>query len=183
MSLVSIQLGRIINFSTSDISIQRLKEIQNNIKEILNETRVFVFEISPAVLYDFGLEIALERLTTMLGQRHDIRINYKDDSKEKHLDEDVRVMLFQMTRELLVNVIKHAKAHNIKVRTAKRDNIIRITVQDDGIGFDTAILKNRGSGGLGLFSISERLTQIGGNAQVKSKIGSGTVVTLEAPLK
>jgi len=41
------------------------------------KTRVFVFEISPAVLYDFGLEIALERLTTMLGQRHDIRINYK----------------------------------------------------------------------------------------------------------
>jgi PAS domain S-box-containing protein len=182
MSLVSIQLGRIINFSTSDISVQRLKEIQNNIKEILNETRVFVFEISPAVLYDFGLEIALERLTTMLGQRHDIRINYKDDSKEKQVDEDIRVMLFQMTRELLVNVIKHAKAHNIKVRTVKRDDIIRITVQDDGVGFDTAILKNRGSGGLGLFSISERLMQIGGNAQIKSKIGSGTIIILEAPL-
>jgi len=182
MSLVSIQLGRIINFSTSDSSIQSLKEIQNNIKEILNETRVFVFEISPAVLYDFGLEIALERLTTMLGQRHDIRINYKDDSKEKQVDEDIRVMLFQMTRELLVNVIKHAKAHNIKVRTVKRDDIIRITVQDDGVGFDTAILKNRGSGGLGLFSISERLMQIGGNAQIKSKIGSGTIIILEAPL-
>ena len=183
MSLCSIQLGRLINFSTSDVSIQRLKEIQNNVKEILNETRIFVFEISPAVLYDFGLEVALERLTAILGQRHDLLISYKDDSKEKHLDEDIRVMLFQMTRELLVNVIKHAKAHNIKVRTAKRDNIIRIIVQDDGVGFDTAMLKNRGSGGLGLFSISERLMQIGGNAQIKSKIGSGTVITLVAPLK
>jgi len=74
-------------------------------------------------------------------------LTISDDSKEKQVDEDIRVMLFQMTRELLVNVIKHAKAHNIKVRTVKRDDIIRITVQDDGVGFDTAILKNRGSGG------------------------------------
>jgi signal transduction histidine kinase len=118
----------------------------------------------------------------MLGQRHDIRINYKDDSKEKQVDEDIRVMLFQMTRELLVNSIKHANAHKIKIRTIKQDNILHITVQDDGIGFDTTILKNRGSGGLGLFSISERLMQIGGNAQIKSKIGSGTIIILEAPL-
>ncbi len=183
MSLCSIQLGRLINLSTSDAFTQRLKEIQNTVKEILEETRMFVFEISPNVLYDFGVEIALERLATILGQRHDILISYNDDSKTKHLDEDTRVMLFQMTRELLVNAIKHAKAHKIKIRTMREGNTIRVTVQDDGVGFDTTILKNKGLGGLGLFSISERLTQIGGYAQVKSKIGSGTVITITAPLK
>ena len=183
MSLCSIQLGRLINSSTSSAFTQRLKEIQGNVKEILNETRMFVFEISPTVLYDFGLEVALERLAAILGERHGILISYKDDSKVKYLDEDVRVLLFQMTRELLVNSIKHANAHKIKIRTIKQDNILHITVQDDGIGFDTTILKNRGSGGLGLFSISERLKQIGGYSEVKSKIGSGTVIIIAAPLK
>jgi signal transduction histidine kinase len=69
------------------------------------------------------------------------------------------------------------------VRTIRQDNTIRITVQDDGVGFDKKILKTKGSGGMGLFSISERMTQIGGFAEVKTKIGSGTVITLTAPLK
>lgn len=183
LSLCSIQLGRLIRISTSDALTQRLKEIQDNVKGILNETRQFIFEVSPAVLYDFGLEVALERLTTVLSQRHNILISYKDDGKPKRLDEDIRVMLFQMTRELLVNVIKHAKAHRIEIRTIKRGSTIRISVQDDGVGFDTKILKTKGSRGMGLFSISERLTQIGGSADVKSKIGSGTLITLVAPLK
>jgi PAS domain S-box-containing protein len=183
MSLCSIQLGRLIRISTSDDLTQRLKEIQNNVKGILNETRQFIFEVSPAVLYDFGLEVALERLTTVLGQRHNVLINYKDDDKSKHLDEDIRVMLFQMTRELLMNVIRHAKAHRIDVSTIKRGSTIRITVQDDGVGFDKKILKTKGSEGMGLFSIGERITQIGGSAEIKSKIGSGTVITLAAPLK
>jgi signal transduction histidine kinase len=183
LSLCSIQLGRLIHFSNSDALTQRLKEIQNNIKGILNETRMFIFEVSPAVLYDFGLEVALERLTAALAQKNNIVITYKDDSKPKYLDEDIRIMLFQMTRELLANVIKHAKAHNIEVSTVKRGRTIRITVRDDGAGFDTKIIKNRSSKGLGLFSINERLIQIGGSAKVASIIGSGTLITIAAPLK
>jgi PAS domain S-box-containing protein len=183
LSLCSIQLGRLIHFSDSDVLAQRLKEIQDNIKGILNETRLFIFEISPAVLYDFGLEVALERLASVLAQKHNIAITYKDDSKPKYLDEDIRIMLFQMTRELLANVIKHAKAHNIEVSTVKQDRTIRITVQDDGTGFDTKIIKTRSSKGLGLFSINERLIQIGGSAEVESKIGQGTVITITAPLR
>jgi PAS domain S-box-containing protein len=183
LSLASIQLGRLIRISTSDTFTQRLKEIQDNVKAILSETRVFIFEVSPAVLYDFGLEVALERLARVIGQRNNILISYKDDGKSKHLDEDIRIMLFQMTRELLINVIKHARAQKIEVRTVRRGSTIRITVQDDGVGFDTKALKTKGSGGLGLFSIGERLIQIGGLAEVKSKIGLGTLITITAPLK
>jgi signal transduction histidine kinase len=110
-------------------------------------------------------------------------ISYTDDHEEKHLDEDIRVMLFQMTRELLENVIKHAKAHKIDVSTIKRGRTISISVQDDGAGFDTKILKTEKSKGVGLFSINERLIQIGGSAEVKSKIGQGTHITITAPLK
>jgi PAS domain S-box-containing protein len=183
MSLCSIQLGRLIRISTSDDFTQRLKEIQDNVKGILSETRQFIFEVSPAVLYDFGLEVALERLAAVFEQKHNILIYYKDDGKSKHLDEDIRVMLFQMTRELLMNVVKHAKAHRIEVSTIRRGRTIRITVQDDGVGFDKKILKTKGSEGMGLFSIGERITQVGGSAEVKSKIGGGTVITLAAPLK
>jgi len=183
LSLCSIQLGRLIHFSDSAILTQRLKEIQNNVKETLSETRQFIFEISPAVLYDFGLEVALERLAAVLAQKHHIPVNYKDDGKLKYLDEDIRIMLFQMTRELLDNVIKHAKAHKIDVSTIKWRRTIRITVQDDGAGFDTKILKTKRSRGVGLFSINERLIHIGGSSEVKSKIGQGTAITITAPVR
>jgi len=183
LSLCSIQLGRLIRVSNSDALTERLKEIQNNVKGILNETRTLIFEVSPAVLYDFGLEVALERLSAVLAQKNNIVINYKNDSKSKYLDEDIRVMLFQMTRELLANVIKHAKAKKIEVITIKRGNTIRITVQDDGSGFDTKNLKPNSSGGVGLFSINERLLQIGGSSEIRSKIGLGTKIIITAPLK
>ena len=104
-----------------------------------------------------------------------------DDHAPKPLSDDVRVFLFQAVRELLMNTAKHAQTKEVKISLEREQNRIRITVADEGRGFDTSELKR--SGGFGLYNIGERLGTVGGSFQVRSEPGRGTEVALLAPLK
>ena len=84
-------------------------------------------------------------------------------------------------RELLVNVVKHAKAQSVKVSVRKVDELINISVEDNGKGFDAAEVASKAT--FGLFSIRERLEQLGGSFEIKSEPGHGSKITMTAPLK
>ena len=88
-------------------------------------------------------------------------------------------------RELLVNVVKHANASSVTITVERHDPRIKVTAQDDGQGFDSAQIKTprHWSGGFGLFNIRERLDHLGGRIEIESHPGSGTRVSLFAPLK
>jgi signal transduction histidine kinase len=92
--------------------------------------------------------------------------------------------LYRSIRELLINVAKHADAQTVVISLTKVDDNIQITIQDDGIGFDTSYLESQisKSSGFGIFSIRERLANIGGNFKIQSSKGKGTIVTLQVPL-
>jgi signal transduction histidine kinase len=143
------------------------------------------FELSPPVLYELGIEAALESLVERMQQVNGIQIKLVDRGGRKPLSEDTAVLCFRAVQELLVNVLKHAHARKIEVSTGSDRGRIRITVADDGIGFDTSegLSGKGGKGGFGLFSIRERLQHLGGSLKVDSNPGHGTRVTLSAPLK
>jgi NarL family two-component system sensor histidine kinase LiaS len=88
-------------------------------------------------------------------------------------------------RELLTNVIKHAKAKQVDIFIAKEGPYMFIRVMDDGVGFDTSEPGTRTgkSSGYGLFSIRERLSSLGGHLEVKSRPGKGTRVSITVPLE
>jgi signal transduction histidine kinase len=108
-----------------------------------------------------------------------------DDERPKPLDDDVKVLLFRVVSELLVNVVKHAQAHEVNVSVQREDDHILIVVEDDGVGFDVAQMDMhwREGGGFGLFSIRERLQPLGGQLEITSAPGQGTRVVIMAPLK
>jgi len=86
---------------------------------------------------------------------------------------------------LLVNVVKHAHASKVKVSILKVDSNIHIIVEDNGVGFnvtDIATISTE-TGGFGLFSIRERLEQLGGRLVIESKLNCGVRVTMIAPLR
>jgi signal transduction histidine kinase len=92
-------------------------------------------------------------------------------------------MLYRAVRELLVNVVKHAQAGAVEIVVDRDERNVRITVGDDGRGFDPSTLDaRRADGSFGIYSIRERLTRIGGTFAVDSAEGQGTRVTLIAPL-
>jgi len=154
------------------------------IKETIEETQSLTFRISPPILYDLGLEAALEWLTDRFSHQHGLLTYFESDRQPKPVDEDLKVLLFQAVQELLVNIVKHAKAHSLKVSMWRQNGFLYIGVEDDGVGFSPLARGYRQGkgGGFGLFSIRERLRPLGGNLEIKSEPEGGTEFVLSVPL-
>jgi signal transduction histidine kinase len=161
-----------------------LNDIRQLLEKTIQDTRSLTFELSPPILYELGIEPAVEWLTEQF-QEYGMVIDFVNDKQFKPLDDDMRGLLFKAVRELLVNVYKHAKAQNIKVSIQRDGNNIRIEVEDDGVGFDASGIRFSASktGGFGLFNMRERVEHLGGHLEVGSQPGDGTQITLVAPLK
>lgn len=161
---------------------EELKPVQELIEQAINDTRSLTFELSPPVLYELGLVPALEWLARKIEQEHKIPTRFHDDGEPKPVDENFRVVLFQATRELLLNVVKHARASQAQVVLRRDGDAIRIIIEDDGIGFDVSQGRNESPRTFGLFNVRERIEYLGGRVKIGSEPDAGTRVTLIAPL-
>jgi signal transduction histidine kinase len=158
-------------------------DIRGLIEEAIEYTRSLTFELSPPVLYELGLVPGLSALAKQFQARHNIEVAIRDDGQPKLLDPERRMVLYKAVRELLMNIVKHANARKAVITLRCDADRIRITVKDDGKGFNTSSMKPYSTtGGFGLFSTRERLHGIGGSLEINSKPGRGTKVTIEAPL-
>ncbi len=165
--------------------LEVIEHLSEFLKESLDAARSLTFELSPPVLYDVGLAAALEWLGRWMQAKHGLTVLVHADRVAEPENEDVRILLFRATRELLFNVVKHAQINTAEVQLSRsgRDRV-RIVVCDKGVGF---VPKRSGAGelqsGFGLFSIRERLDLFGGQMEIESKPGHGSRFVLFAPLR
>jgi len=185
LAAASMKLGALRASLHDDHSAQSVAEISRMIEQAIERTRSLTFELSPAILYELGIEAAVELLIDNVQQRHHIVIELEDDGQPKPLEHDLSAALFQAVRELLFNVVKHAQAEKAQVSVRRDGDDIRIIVEDWGVGFALSVLGLNGAKrvGFGLFNIRERLHYLGGRVEVESQPGKGTRVTLVAGLK
>jgi PAS domain S-box-containing protein len=172
------------NLSSPD-QLQYLDEIFELVQQTIQEIRSLTFELSPPVLYELGLVAAIEWLAEQFQNKHELPCLVESDNLPKPLNDDIKVILFRSVRELLVNIVKHAQAKTARITIRVMKDTIRVRVTDDGMGYDLAG-NNQGTTNthaVGLFSISERIRHLGGELEIDSKPGQGTMVTLLAPLK
>jgi len=163
-----------------------IDEIQKSVEQALHETRTLLFELSPAILYELGLEAAVRWLAERVQKEHGLEVRCRADGVSAGLDGDVRVVVFRAVRELLQNVIKHAKARRVDIDIAACEDRLTLAVRDDGVGFcggTAAMTCEGGERGFGLFDVRERLDYLGGNLKVDSATGRGTTVTLWVPIR
>ncbi|ALA58968.1 response regulator [Nitrospira moscoviensis] len=164
-----------------------LSDLQDILDRALAYTRTAMAELSPPVLHDLGLAVGLEWLGQQMG-RHGLHVTVEHEPEAAaaaaRATEDLRVMLFQSARELLLNVAKHAGVDRARVTLAVEagDRLV-LTVRDDGKGFDPGGL-GRGGGPehFGLFSLHERMEAVGGRMEIDARPGAGTTVRLALPL-
>ena len=165
---------------------EALEEVCGYLGQVIQETRTLTFDLSSPILYELGFEAAVaEWLADEIRGKHGIETEFDDDERQKPLDDDIRALLFRNVRELLINIVKHAQAHKVKVCVRRADKDVCVSVEDDGVGFDPAEVKAVAakSNKFGLFSIRERLEQLGGRIEIDSVPGRGSRILMMAPLK
>ncbi len=182
-TLVLVKL-KLVALRDKQVSVDELDELRDIVDLTLGRVQSLIWEISSPILTELGLEAALQWLADKLSRSHGLAIHVHDDVAAKPLADDLRLVLFQAVRELLVNVSKHAEARAADVHLRCRGHELEIEVADEGVGFDpTDLGTNRANrGGFGLFNIRERLGYLGGRLEIDSRPGSGTRVRLIAPL-
>jgi signal transduction histidine kinase len=185
LAISKIKLGLIREATSSTKFAGPLEEIYKLIDQTIRFTRSLTFELSPPVLYEFGFEAAVEWLAERVQDQYNIQVTIENDQKPKPLNDDVRVLLFQAVRELLINVVKHAQSKRALIRITRHGHNINVLVEDYGKGFDASSTDASAvnPGGFGLFNIRERLKHFGGNVVIDSAPGQGTRITLTVPLK
>nr|MDA3897107.1 ATP-binding protein [Desulfobacteraceae bacterium] len=180
----SIKMRLIKNKEHSPDFPAKFEKIHSLINRSIQEARSLSFELSPPILYDLGLEAALDWLAEQTQNQHDIEVKFIDDMTDKPMNEDRSILLFQASRELLFNIVKHSRATKAIVSISKEENNIRIEIKDNGIGFEASRQdSNFKNGGFGLFSIRERINHQGGRLEIKDEPGVGSRVTMISPLK
>ncbi|OGR79367.1 MAG: hypothetical protein A2X32_01600 [Elusimicrobia bacterium GWC2_64_44] len=161
-----------------------LKSLYGFIDEAILATRSLTFQLASPILYELGLESALERLAEDMRKRYGLRVDFRGDGGNQALPTETSVMIFKAVRELLMNAVKHAKASEVKVRVRSAAGKIAVTVRDNGRGFAAAAAAGYGSDrrGFGLFSIREKVSHLGGAFRLNTRPGAGTLAVITAPL-
>ena len=187
--LVAAKLrARLVADQAQTPAVQReMIQVVELLSQSIEVSRSLTAELSPPVLYDGGLVLALQWLGRWMQEKHRLRVTVEGDPAVEPTRAELKVFLFQAARELLLNAVKHAGAAEAKLELAAEHNQFRLCVQDHGRGFDPASVhpwpRDRASGGFGLFSVRERLELLGGSMHIDSAPGRGTRVTLLTPLE
>ncbi len=159
------------------------QEVYQWLGDAIRTTRHLTVDLSPPVLKDEGLVDALQWLATQMAEVNGLHVTLQAEHAFPIAQEDMRVLLFQIVRELLFNVIKHAAVKQATVTLAEAPNgEIASTVSDCGWGFHPTSAEAARNGGFGLFSVRERLGLFGGHMTINSAPDQGTTVIISAPI-
>ncbi|GAA4365626.1 hypothetical protein GCM10023185_36060 [Hymenobacter saemangeumensis] len=152
------------------------------LNEAIRTTRTISFELTPGILQDFGLRIALEELVKRISPRH-LPINLHLQGLEPALPAPVEIAVYRIVQELLNNVLKHAQATEVEVHVVRENKLLEVSVEDNGQGFDANMLASAPLEGIGLAGIRNRVALLGGTLQVQSQPGRGTIVSIEVEVE
>ncbi len=160
---------------------KELVDLREQVRSCLKETRKIIFDLRPMTLDDLGLVPTVKRFLDTVKERSGIIFAVRVLGEERRLDPYVEVGLFRTIQEAVNNVEKHAKATIINIVMEFRRDMVSVTVEDNGAGFDTA--DNVGSESFGLVGMRERMKLLNGELNIKSVKGIGTKISIKVTLK
>ena len=159
---------------------KELRSIQDRLTELSDDVRHLAYQFHPSILDDLGLPVALQRLVDDCAARSRLEIGLDISVTPQAIPQAVATCLYRIAQECLANVMKHARATRVNVSLASTPDAINLTVQDDGVGFDTqnAVDNPRG---LGLVSMAERVRLVHGTVTIDSVPQRGTRLSINVP--
>jgi two-component system sensor histidine kinase DegS len=168
-----------------DIDPAQAKDELGNLKTsamgTFQKVRNFIFELRPMMLDDLGLIPTLRKYADAFKEQAGLDVSVMVTGTERRLESYLEVMVFRAVQELLGNASRHSQATVVKVQVDLGNELIRVSVDDNGKGFDPETLKEATN--LGLKLIRERAEMLGGNFEIDSTAGSGARISFTVPAK
>ena len=168
-----------------DIDPAQAKDELGNLKtsamSTFQKVRNFIFELRPMMLDDLGLIPTLRKYIDAFKEQAGLDVGVTVTGTERRLEAYLEVMVFRAVQELLGNASRHSQASVVKVQVDLGNDLIRVSVDDNGKGFDPETLKEATN--LGLKLIRERAEMLGGNFEIDSVAGSGARISFTVPAK
>jgi signal transduction histidine kinase len=179
LSIALTKLGAAAPSPAADLAGE-LARLQQRAAGLVEQVRQLSHELHPGVLQHVGLVAALQGYCTEFEGEHGFTVTFRADEDLGVVPADHALCLYRATQEALRNVAKHAKARHVRVSVARDRDDMRLTVADDGCGFDRSEARDRG--GLGLISLDERVRLVGGQVTIRTGPQEGTEVRILVPL-
>jgi PAS domain S-box-containing protein len=161
--------------------------ITQHINDAIQNSRKITNDLSPPVLYQLGIVDTMYWLSDKIEEDYNIKVQFTTNVKHIKLKDNKLIFIFRSIQEIITNTIKHAKASLITIEFKHSTTGLKISILDNGIGFDVKILqKNKilqSDSGFGLFSVKERIQNINGSIDIISIPNDGTKINIFIPLK
>jgi two-component system sensor histidine kinase DegS len=144
------------------------------------KVRNFIFELRPMMLDDLGLTPTIHRYADMFKEQAGVEVSVTVTGSERRMEPYIEVMVFRAMQELLSNAVHQNQANLIKIQLDIADTLVKLSMEDNGKGFDTDALGKEAN--LSLKLIKERTEMLGGKFEMNSSPGKGARVTLSIPI-
>jgi len=179
MSAVDLRLALLAE-RPETITTEALAEVRSTVRDSIERLRSLVFELRPAALDREGLVVAIDQYLSYAAKETDWSYEVIDELTREP-DPELRVSLYRIVQEAVVNARKHAGASRVSVRVMTAGDGVTVVVTDDGTGFDTGRVDTPEPGHLGLATMIERAELIGGWCRLSSAADAGTTVECWLP--
>ena len=181
MALLSIELGRLEQQVRKPRHLRPLvHSLQAKAQEISAEIHRISYSLHPSKLDHLGLGAAVRSLCEALSESHKLRIDFQQRGFTEAVPKDISLCVFRIAQEALRNCVRHSGASGARVALERTEAAVRLSVSDDGCGFDAEA--GAAKKGLGLTSMRERLRLVGGELQIYSRPLGGTRIEIFVPL-
>lgn len=163
-------------------TVEKLKTAKQLLRSLEAENRRIIGGLRPPVLDDRGLLPALKAYASSIDHRYGISCSVDISGQPVRLSSEPEIAVYRIVQESLNNVVAHADADNVEIHVDYEDSRLRVTIQDDGIGFDATDVMASASGKMGLIGMRERAQSIGGRIEVQSTPGHGSRIVFDVPV-
>jgi signal transduction histidine kinase len=165
----------------SSVNPDDLMKIQGFLEQSIRGIRSLIYKLSPPILDDFEIDIAIGFLVEETNAQHHTQITYMNNLEDPvALKKPLKIMLYRATDELITNILKYAGTNEAEIDISLTDEGLCIRVKDNGAGME--VKKIHRKGGFGLYYISQRMENFNGQLIIKSQPGQGTDIRLIAPI-